>query len=351
MLILATHVVRPKTIRDQKEPWATQLTLLNSCLFLNPLAILSTIFLSTNNIIYLLLAIFLIFSYMRFTYVAVLIGSVMMAIDYQYGTFVVFFLLIFNWRRGNFFPVVLSLTGSVGIMYYFSLTEGYLECSLYNFASVKDVGESLNPMWYFFVECFPQFKPIFIAFFTLFPYFSLIPIIRLTLKLSDNYSEYEKLPAGTEEKNRTVFKDKEGSEVAFKKLRLEVRVPLTEIERDNHFSFNMLIVLVCLLYFTKSYTVLFDFLPLIPLLVLKQNFASKATLAVLCLCIILYGIISQFTTWSLWRKRSLANPNFFFSDVLVSTAVLSIFAYNLIERQSLKNDRILVTLKELKHLE
>lgn len=44
--------------------------------------------------------------------------------------------------------------------------------------------------------------------------------------------------------------------------------------------------------------------------------------------------------------RTLANPNFFFTDTIISNCAISIFTYNMLSRIVEKNKKIVKTLKE-----
>lgn len=76
--------------------------------------------------------------------------------------------------------------------------ENYFTCIYYNVAKINEIGESINPIWYFFVECFAHYVRIFICFFTIYPFVYVLPLVRLTIRTSEYYHEFEKLEHSNE---------------------------------------------------------------------------------------------------------------------------------------------------------
>ena len=221
--------------------------------------------------------------------------------------------------------------------------ENYVRCCLINLAKVNEVGEANNQWWYFFRECFERFDTIMVVFLVIFPYVFIIPLVRLTLNLSDNYFRFDHLP----EKGKVKLLPQKKTEPIpdFKPLRREVRPPLSLESIEDHFMVNAYIVLFFVFFLSKPYGAAYDFLLLVPFLSVKQGYVSKTVMAVLLFFLIFYAFLSQIVSWNLWQKRQLANPNFYFAENIVSSVGISIYAYNLAQRLLQKNIRMIETLK------
>ena len=93
--------------------------------------------------------------------------------------------MFFSWRKPVkqlilYLVAIMLIFGSLVFYCYQKYGFNYLTVCFYNVAKINEIGESMNPIWYFYVECFLQYINIFIFLFALYPFVYLIPIIKLT---------------------------------------------------------------------------------------------------------------------------------------------------------------------------
>jgi hypothetical protein len=209
----------PKQVRDGKD-WSSQLDLLWIIIYLNPLAIISTVFLQSNIFTYLSFFLFLFFSVKNYTLFSIILGAFTIFLDYQFGILVVFSHVFFSWRTSSkmIFGKLFMIYAIIASFIYIFFEKNYFTIIYFNVAKINEVGESINPIWYFFVECFDQYVKIFICFFTIYPFVYVLPLVRLTIRTSDYYHQFEQL----EHSNENVIVRELGSNnkpLAHKKLR------------------------------------------------------------------------------------------------------------------------------------
>ena len=188
----------PKQIRDGKN-WESQLDLVWIIIYLNPIAIVSTVFLQSNIFTYLVFFLFFLVEVKRWP-ISIYIGAFTIFLDYQFGILIVFIHTFFNWRTTNsklWKDIIFIYSTFLLLVFSFNETN-YLKCAFFNVAKINEIGESINPIWYFFVECFAHYVRIFICFFTIYPFVYLLPLVRMTIKMSDYYAEFEKLEHSNE---------------------------------------------------------------------------------------------------------------------------------------------------------
>ena len=123
-----------------------------------------------------------------------------------------------------------------------------------------------------------------------------------------------------------------------KRVRREKRVALEDGDRESHFFTNSYFVIFLVFYFTRTYTISYDYLLLLPFFYICMGFFSRTALFFVLFFGFFYGICSQFITWNPWHKRGINNPNYFFGDTVTICVVLSIWSYNLVCRLSEKVD-------------
>lgn len=204
--------------------------------------------------------------------------------------------MYFSWRSSNariisyLFGMILVF-GSLVYASYLWYGKNYLIVCFYNVAKINEIGESMNPIWYFYVECFLQYINIFIFLFAIYPFVYLIPIIRLTYRQSDYYGKYELLKPWKEDIDIPEW-GSDQKPLPHKKARSIDKTPLSEYDWDSHFFCNSYFIIFIVFYFCWTYTVSYDALFILPFCYVCMGYLSKTVLFIVLFFAFLYGVCS-----------------------------------------------------------